>query len=559
MQALLRTLQDHDHGFLRIIAEVWGLELPAGPRTDVAVWLANEMLDPQSLADFVEGLPESARRPLLALLENGGQLPLATLFERYGPLREMGPGRRDRERPWRDPASPLEVLWYAGLLGRAFRDGTSGPQEFGFLPTDVQERLPAVDRESSLPGRPSEEEPGEIERADSAAVDDAVTLLAGLRRFGPPEDPKGFLKRLGPYLLRPAAGRLLLHLLADLEVISRSDLDPDPERTRILLEMPRAAILQRLIGAWWKSSTWNDLAQVPELEIAGEAWPNEPLTGRQALISFLTSVPPGTWWDIDSVVDTVRSRAPGFQRPGRDFDSWYLQERSSGRFLRGIEHWDMVEGGLLRYILQGPLHWLGMTDLGRRGPSATVSSFRLTALATLLRGADSAPELPTPPARVQLAADGRFTLTRGVSPPLRYQAARFARWEGLDSSGYHFRLTASSLEHARASGLQPAHVLRLLEELSGASPPPSLAQAVERWSEAGTEARLETSLVLTLNSPDLVDNLLKNKATARLLGERLGPTAVSVQQENFNRLLAAAARSGLLIHLGALEDPGRPG
>ncbi len=322
--------------------------------------------------------------------------------------------------------------------------------------------------------------------------------------------------------------------------------------------MPRASILERLILAWVKSSTWNDLAQVAELEIAGDSWPNDPLAARHSLLEILNAVPQATWWEVDSVAQAVRERAPGFQRPGRDFESWYLQERSSGRFLRGIEHWDAVEGGLIRYILRGPLHWLGVADLGRRGPTAPSSSFRLTAFAGLLTGEGPAPELPAPEASVHLAADGRLTLARGVSPSLRYQTARFTRWEGLDSRGYHFRLTAGSLEHARASGLQPVHVLRLLEELSGASPPPILSQAVERWSEAGTEARLETMLVLQLSTPELVDGLLRNRATARLLGERLGPTSVTIRRESFDRLLAAAARSGLLIHLGELEDLSLP-
>ncbi len=141
MQPLLRTLQDHDFGHLRILAEVWGFDPPAGPSPQAARTLAKAMLEPSTLGEMIESLSQDARQTLQALQAAGGRMPLADLTRRYGPLREVGAARRDREKVWRQPASPLETLWYRGLLARAFADLPAGPCEFGFIPNDILDQI----------------------------------------------------------------------------------------------------------------------------------------------------------------------------------------------------------------------------------------------------------------------------------------------------------------------------------------------------------------------------------------------------------------------------------
>ncbi len=116
MQPLLRTLQDHDLGHLRIVAELWGLDLSPGSPLEIARALAAAMLQPSALHEVVDGLPADTGQALQALKASGGRMPLADLTRRFGPLREIGAGRRDREKVWRQPTSPLEALWYRGLL-----------------------------------------------------------------------------------------------------------------------------------------------------------------------------------------------------------------------------------------------------------------------------------------------------------------------------------------------------------------------------------------------------------------------------------------------------------
>jgi hypothetical protein len=66
MQPLLRTLQDHDLGHLRILAEAWGFDPPAGPAPQAARMLAGAMLEPATLAEMIDSLPRICMTPGVA-------------------------------------------------------------------------------------------------------------------------------------------------------------------------------------------------------------------------------------------------------------------------------------------------------------------------------------------------------------------------------------------------------------------------------------------------------------------------------------------------------------
>lgn len=550
MQPLLSTLQDHDLGHLRIIAELWGLDLPPGKAIETARRLSQAMLTAGSAAEIAESLPAPAQHVLAFLLQHGGRLPIADLVRRFGPLREMGPGRRDREKPWREPASPLEVLWYRGLIARAFADTTNGPQEFAFIPDDLIPLLPMPAQvPPSPPGIPAEQP--EVEQpASAAAVDDATTLVAALRRRPAPSMQLGSDRqtRLHPFLLQPDAAPLLIALLREEGLLSGDPLSVDPEAARPFLDSPRAEVLRRLQLAWGRARAWNDLAQVPSLTAAGEVWPNDPLVGRRAILGFLSQVPQSTWWLLDSFVEAIGEGEPAFQRPAGDFDSWYLRDARDGAFLQGYEHWDHVEGALIRYVICGPAYWLGVTDLGKASPEAPVTAFRLSPFAGYLFDPRTVPPAPEPTggaARIQ--SDGRITVPRNAPGSLRYQIARFCAWDSLDAEGYHYRLSGASLTVAAQQGLRRDHVLALLEEASGGGLPPTLVSAIERWAARGAEARLERQTLLRVRSPEVLESLRRHRATARYLGETLSAEVVLVRERDREALRNAAARLGILI------------
>ncbi len=536
MPNLSTSLQGKDLGHLRIIAEHWGLTEWQAPDARIGLQrLTPLMLDPALVQEIVAALPPEARAALEDLQQHGGQMPWQVFSLRHGLIREMGAGRRERERPDLAPASPAERLWYLGLIARNFFDTPDGPQEMVYLPEDLAALLPEPrDLPDSPLGRPATP----AERAlpqplTDLVLEDACTLLAALRLGLPPQE-SGPL-RLVPY--RPLMALLRAAGLVD------SEGRVQPQAARAFLEAPRGAALLRLWQGWLHSAECNDLRLMPGLRSEGE-WRNDPIQARQAVLDFLAGVPPGTWWSLSAFVHAVRQRHPGYQRPANDFDSWYLRDAESGEYLRGIAHWDAVDGALLRYLIGGPLRFLGLLEVALPAEGAPPAAFRWSPwAAALLRGRP--PEgLPAEEGRLRAASGGQVYAPPGAPRAVRYQIARFCAWEGLKAEAYAYRITPASLERAQSQGLTPRHLLQLLSRRAE-HVPPALRRAVQGWAQHGTQARLQRAVVLRVRAPALLEKLRASRA-ARFLGEPLGPTAVSVKPGAAEKVLEILAELGYL-------------
>jgi len=550
MQPLVRTLQDQDLGHLRVVSELWGFDPPSGTAPLAARELAARMLEPAALSDMLASLPGDALQVLHSLAAHRGRLPLADLRRRFGELRELGAGRRDRQKPWRAPVSPLEALWYRGLLGRAFGDTPSGPCEFGFIPSDLLTLIPsAPEPEPDLFGRPAEA-PTHWHPAAATAVDEATTLLAALRRRPARDDPPStaWCSAVEIHLHQPASAPLLITLLREQGVLQSGPLRPIAAATKTWLDLPRASAQRDLLRQWAASPTCNDLSMVPGLACGSDRWPNDPLASRQVVLAWLAALPRLAWWDLDAFVAAVRERQPGFQRPGGDFDSWYLRRRTpEGEFLRGFEHWEAVEGAYLRHLIAGPLFALGAADLALDEAGVRPVAFRLSRVFDSLH--DEVPSETTGEASgaCTLEPDGTVGVPRLTDRAQRYLIARFCRWQSLAPDVYWYRLTPRSLESAARQGLKAHHVASVLDAATSAPVPPALRRAIERALTRGPEAELHATLVLRIENARILEELQRNRTTSRYLGEALGTKAVAVRRRDWEALCGAAARLGLLI------------
>jgi hypothetical protein len=137
MPTLSHSLKRTDLNYLQIIAGFWEIPLQAQGSHQALEALVPAMLVQEQVQEVVVSLPGEARLALDDLIQNQGRLPWPTFTRRYGVVREMGPGRRDRDQPYLKPVSPAEILWYRALIARAFFDTSSGPQEFAYIPDDL--------------------------------------------------------------------------------------------------------------------------------------------------------------------------------------------------------------------------------------------------------------------------------------------------------------------------------------------------------------------------------------------------------------------------------------
>ncbi len=539
MPGLVQSLEGHDLGHLVIVAESWGIPMRAASARQ-AINLLAELLPTKAIS--LEGLNEETKLALDELALAGGRLTWAQFTRKFGELREMGPARRDKEQPQRQPVSTTETLWYRALIGRAFFDSSQGPVEFAYIPDEILAMMPLGAVRSNQPlgrlARP--EEHAVVMPANDKILNETCTLLAGLR-LGLSEDQLGTSE---DWQTSPA---MLNALLTAAGVLDESGL-PNPKATRLFLEGERGRALAQLAQAWLQSKQFNELRLMPGLVAEGK-WENDPLTTRNKVLEFARSARAGQWWSISALIADVKAQRPDFQRPTGDYDSWYLRA-AGGEYLRGFDHWDAVDGALLSFVLRGPMHWLGLLDLGAPAQGKSASAIRWSTWAKELLAGKAPKGLQVESPKLKVDSRGVISVPRLAARAVRYQVARFASWLPVKADVYQYQVTSKSLEAARRQGLKLQQLLNLLKAHSAAALPPNLLQALKRWEQHGSQARLSGMLVLRVHSAAALKALQASRA-GRYLAEPLGPAAVSVKAGAAKQVLQALMELG---YLGELEE-----
>jgi len=557
MPDLEHTLQGHDLGFLKIVAGAWGLELNAPDAATVLPVVARGIIEHSDFAEVVEALPQDAKDVLLELLQHEGKMLWAAYVRKFGDVRRMGMARRDRERPDQKPVSPAEVLWYRGLVGRAFlslpQDGE--PQEYAYIPEDLLPLLPSLRSSTPLPlGRPaSPKESAYPMPVSDRILDHTCTLLAALR-----------LKLDQPALNELPLGGIPVEALKGLLRAARlldHDL-PHPEKTRAFLEAPRGKALAQLTQAWIDDKSFNELRLLPGLKFEGD-WRNDPQRTREAILELIGQIPAHRWWSLSAFVTALHEQIPDFQRPAGDYDSWFIQQESTGNYLRGFSAWDEIDGALVRFLITGPMHWLGLLDLAAPEPGAAPAALRLSEWAAALWHGDAPDGLAKEEASLIVSPEGRISIPLLASRPVRYQIARFCAFEHEEDVSqnrpkpagkgsrkakqpeYHYRITPAALERAQAQGLRPAQLAGLLRRYSDKPVPPPLIKALERWENEGTQAVITPAILLRVTSPEVLSALRKTRA-ARCLDEEINETTVLIKPGMEGQVLSALAETGYL-------------
>ncbi|MGB2964069.1 MAG: hypothetical protein WBB69_08785 [Anaerolineales bacterium] len=543
MPDLKHSLSKMDFNHLKIIAEKWRLPFSAPDVREGLNQLVALLLDNKNLKEIPEILSPQEKEVLLWLDLQGGKEPWSHFSRRFGEVREMGAGRMDRERPDQNPISPVETLWYRALIARGFFETDSGLLEFAYIPDDVRKLVMDFLRPESLIPQaqaflcrkavPQEKE--HLQLSSTIGLDHICTLLAGLR----------MKLDSSPHLLDVAPGEIHFYraLFSTLNLLGE-DGAPAPENIRDYFDLPLEEAFLLLWRTWRTSYTHQDLVLIPDLQI--EALPDlDPGRVREMIIGNLKDLDPDTWWSLESFVSQVKDLSPDFQRTAGDYDSWYIKRKSTGEFLRGFKHWDDVEGALIKYLIVGPLFWLGLLDLGMPDENAQPAAFRLSAYAKKLLN-NRAPDLPSrKPERVQIRSKGEIRMTVNVPHKIRYQVARFCEWHPVKAEAYIYTVSPNSLNRAEKQGLRVAHLISLLKKHAEAIPP-NILVALERWEKQGVQASIANKTILRLGSPAMLKSLKKSKAN-RFILEQLGPTAVIIKEGSEDKIAEALVELGFFL------------
>lgn len=557
-QSLLNTHLVH----LRAIAEFWEIQLTTSRQRDVALELSEAMTDSAAVERAFSRLPEDQEAALSELLAAGGEMPQRVFTREWGDIRAMGPGRMERDQPWQDPASPAEALWYRGFLFKSFEEGPDGAYEAVSIPLELTDHLPQPEPVQPTITLEPVTPPSAILAQDDLLLDDACTLLAYVHNERPRLGPdhrwrEQHVERLSSRLRSRNLERFrfLLHLASCAgwfvqKGTGRLGLEADA----VAAWLKSSAFDQRctLSDAWRDDATWNDLFHIPTLrpEDTG-AWRNDPVLARQAILHHLRACTPNSWYALEPFVAAVKDVDPDFQRPDGDYDTWYIRDEESGAYLSGFESWDAVEGRLVRYVLTRPMAWLGLVDVGVTDTGQSETVFRLSQDGAAFLGLAGTPSsTPLPAARLQ---SGFRVSVPAACRYERFQLARVADWHRTGDR-FLYRLTPSSLKRAREQSISVERVLEFLREITEAPIPSQMEQALKRWNSRGTEATLESAVLLRLSEPELMEEVTASPRLARLIEDRIGPAAAVVRRQDWPRVVTELAKMGLLPAVRDLPD-----
>ena len=547
MTDLRQSLIKSEYSYLKVVAEKWELPFDAPDARQGMELLADTLFASNKLADLGNILSSEEAEALIWLDDRNGRETWDHFTRRFGDIREMGVGRLDRERPDLAPISAVEGLWYRALIARGFFESESGLLEFAYIPDDIREfALPLInlDRnepklESFLCRKAAPRETRERQLASTIILDHVCTILVGLRMDLDPQDHL-------PEVADPERSFYqMLLVLADLLDEKKSTL---PENIRHYFDLAEPDALLKLWVSWFVSDTHHDLNMVEGIRIEGVP-ELDPIPVRERLIAPLKDLDSQVWWSMESFISQIKERSPDFLRSAGEYEAMFIKDTERGTFLTGFSSWESVEGALIRYILTGPLHWLGLIDLAGAAEDTPPLAFRVGKLFKDFVSSGVPPLMPERPDPIQIRSKGEIRVRMDVAQKIRYQIARFCEWGPYKADSYYYIITPASLTRAEKQGLRVSHLLSLLKNHTEAIPPNIMA-ALERWYKQGIQASISHKTIMRLGSPAVL-KALKRSPAERYILEQLGPTVVIIKKGSEEKIAQALVELGFFV---GIED-----
>ncbi len=534
MPTFQTILQDKDLTFLQNIAFFWGIEISAPDDISAKTFL-NETINKNhdQVLDMVDSLPEDAGKAFYSILENGGRMTWTKFARTFGDVRNMGPAKRERERPDLNPSSPTEKLWYRGLIGRAFLKIKDEPQEFVFIPDEF---LSLVKPQTSKIINVSVNSISSSLVVPKKFVNDnllhnACTLLAGIRKGMHESEIQPFLQEI-PY-------RFIFGLLKTAKIIN-SEEQLDTEATRLFLETPRKESILNLFNQWLSSNEINELLFLPELIVENKL-DNNAKQIRIFLLEKIFEADTSGWWKQNSFISKIKHEHPDFLRPAGNFDTWFIKKVESNEYLLGFDHWDQIDGQLIRFMLNGPLQWLGIIENGELKEDKSQTS-RISKWGNDLWQKNIPNFINQIEDKPKIDSFGKIIISKNVPLALRYQISRFCEWEIPNHNEYRFQLTPKSLIRAEKQGLNANQFLTLIQKTAGQIPP-TIKLVFENWEKNGVENCIKKETLLRVSNPEIIEKLNESN-TSKFIKEILSPTIAIINVGSINKIQKAIFELG---------------
>lgn len=556
------------------LARIWALN-DADTESD-AETLARALLQPAVIERIVARLDSTTRRALERVLaEDDAQIAVAVLEREFGSVRshEQYPNPRAYLLALEQPPSATEKLFTLGLILPVQR--RSG--RFYRVPDELRPFMPEVaprDRSMRLatahaPAQHVDADPfalerniitifalahrGELQIVPARGLNKA-SLVRLAKRWGQSRDDLRGLTyerhwRYVHFLRSVLQSAGLLRVNADQELRTTS-------KALEWLDLPRVERLRRLVDGWVETS-WDELDHFLGITIKGYAFGQDLAATRRDILTMLRHAPIDGWVAWDALGHEVQQTNPDFLRRDGRYDAWRLVNYRNEP-LDGYEHWQDVEGELLRSVIGTALCWLGIVDWGGEpadGDTVTPTSFRLTPRGAAALGIAPAPDEP-PDERLVVQGTFEVLVPPHAAPRARFWTAVSANWQSGDEIE-HFKLTKTSVQDMIAAGTDVDYLRQVFEEESGGELPPNVAYSLREWSGQLGQLTLSSGALLRANDPLLLEQIRRDKRVQMPPHETLTPDTLLLEEGDAVALSERLRKAGygLLAEADAAGGP----
>lgn len=304
--------------------------------------------------------------------------------------------------------------------------------------------------------------------------------------------------------------------------------------------LPLIERARRCYTIWQDTPFWNEMLYLPDINVRPGPSPldaphEEVMRARHVVIERVEHEHLGVWHDMATFIARTKLYAPYLLFPrhyGPRAERYMGSSNPYGwdfRLRRGWlthrEGWHMVEGGFIRAVLTGPLHWLGAIEVDSE---TTPTTFRLTPGALFLLD----DTLPTGEeiAAGRLIVQPNFELVAlaPASEALLVKLDRFAERVSLEHIA-QYRITKASVTRAIQTGLHVEDIKTILEQASGGDVPQNVQYSLTEWERQARRIEIwRNATLLEVDESALIDELMANEQTRPLLGRRLAACLVEV-------------------------------
>ncbi len=313
--------------------------------------------------------------------------------------------------------------------------------------------------------------------------------------------------------------------------------------------LPLLERVRRCYRLWLETSFWNELVYLPEVIVRPGPGPLDPaheevMRARQVLMEQVLLEQPEVWREVPTFIARTKLYIPYLLFPrqyGLRAERYSMGSNPYGwdfRLRRGWlthrEGWHMVEGGFIRAVVLGPLHWLGLVDVKSEG----IGSAFCVAPGIELVTSDEPPAVEAIPwGRLIIQPNFEMVALAPVSEALLIQLDQFAERIGLEHIA-QYRITKASVTRAVQTGLHAEAIMQVLQEAAdGGDIPQNVHYSLVEWERQARRIEMwQGAALLEVDDASLLDTLFAAEETRALFVRRLSPVLAEVVPQHLHTM-----------------------